>query len=231
MNFRVILLLILVLIFTLSGIYLSLLSFEATSLKESFNKGEVEIIQNTTAGTIPHVILVKNNGKRPIMVEMGQILASNTSQDLVVAEDKRVNQNSSSYIRAYCFQPNQTASPGTKLSPTDKASNEVKQLITNSNLADAQNTTRTQLQIWIIVSRNNIDLNSGEASLLTQNQSINNTEITTQLNEARTDLIKNLNLTDEELKNIKPESAIGSDDIIGWINEFINWIRTSFNIS
>lgn len=231
MNLRVILLVILVLIFTISGIYLSVLSFASTSLEDAYNKGEVEIIQNTTAGTIPHVILIENNGKKPIMVETGQILTSNNSQDMVVAEDQKVNQNSSSYIRAYCFQPNQAAVPGSKLTPTDKASPEVKQLITNSNLADPQNTTRTQLQIWIIVSKDNLDLNSGEASLLIQNQTINSTEITNQLNEARENLLQNLNITEGEIKNIKPDSSVGSTDIVVWTNEFIKWIKISFNIS
>ena len=231
MNFRVILLVILVLIFTFSGIYLSMLSFDATSLKNSYGKGEVEIIQNTTAGTIPHVILIKNDGKQPIMVESGQILVSNSSQDLVVAEDIRVNQNSSSYIRAYCFEPNQTATPGSKLTPTDKASSDVQQLIKNSNLADPQNTTSTQLQIWILVSGDNVDLNSGEASVLLKNQNNNSTEIVNQLNEAKNNLLKNLNITEDQIKNIKTESTISSSDIVGWINEFINWIKTSFNIS
>ena len=230
MNFRVILLVILVLIFTFSGIYLSMLSFDATSLKNSYGKGEVEIIQNTTAGTIPHVILVKNDGKQPIMVESGQILVSNSSQDLVVAEDIRVNQNSSSYIRAYCFEPNQTATPGSKLTPTDKASSDVQQLIKNSNLADQQNTTSTQLQIWILVSGDNVDLNSGEASVLLKNQNNNSTEIVNQFNEAKNNLLKNLNITEDQIKNIKTESTISSSDIVGWINEFINWIKTSFNI-
>jgi len=230
MNFRVILLVILVLIFTFSGIYLSMLSFDATSLKNSYGKGEVEIIQNTTAGTIPHVILIKNDGKQPIMVESGQILVSNSSQDLVVAEDIRVNQNSSSYIRAYCFEPNQTATPGSKLTPTDKASSDVQQLIKNSNLADQQNTTSTQLQIWILVSGDNVDLNSGEASVLLKNQNNNSTEIVNQFNEAKNNLLKNLNITEDQIKNIKTESTISSSDIVGWINEFINWIKTSFNI-
>ncbi len=231
MNFRVILLVILVLIFTFSGVYLSVFSFDATSLENSYGKGEVEIIQNSTAGTVPHVILVKNNGKQPIMIETGQILISNNSQDLIVAEDKRVNQNSNSYIRAYCFEPNQTAINGSKLTPTDKASSDLQQLIKNSNLADPQNTTSTQLQIWIIVTGNNLNLNSGEASVFIKNQNINNTEIVNQLNEARNNLFKNLNITEGDIKNLKTESTIRSYDITGWINEFINWIKKSFNIS
>ncbi len=231
MNFRVILLVILILLFTMSGIYLSVLSFEATSLKDTYNEGDLEIIQNTSTGTVPHVILVVNKGKKPVMVETGQILESNSSQDLVVAEDRRVNQNSSSFIRAYCFQPNQTATPGTKLIPDDMASSEIKQIIKNSNLADTQNTTRTQLQIWIIVSGNNLNIKSGEASYLIEKQGINNTEISKQLTEAKNNLVKSLNITEGELKNIKPNSSISINDITNWINGFVKWIKNSFNIT
>jgi hypothetical protein len=230
MNFRLILLVLLVLIFTICGIYISVLSFEANSLQETYLKGEVEIIQNTTPGSVPHIIQLKNNGKKPLLVETGQILKSNSSQDLVVAEDKTVNQNSSIYIRAYCFQPNQTAVPGAKLTPSGKASEEINQLIKNSNLADAQNSTSTQLQIWIIVSGDNLNLKTGEATVLIEKKGINNTEINNQLNDARTNLVKVLNLTEGELKKLSPQTSNGIDPL-SWINGFINWFKYSFNIS
>ncbi len=228
MNFRVILLVILVLIFTLSGVYLSVLSFEATSLKEAYDDGNLEIIQNTTAGTVPHVVLVKNNGKRPVMVESGQVLQSDSSQDLVAAQGKRINQNSSGYIRAYCLEPNQTATPGEKLNPKDKASSEIKHIIDNSNIADTENTTMTQLQIWIIVSGGNVDINKGEASALIKKQAISTSEITRQLDEAKTNLLESLNITEGEIKDIKSNSSI---DIGNLINGFINWIKNAFNIA
>lgn len=227
MNFRVILLVVLVLIFTVSGVYLNVLSFGANSLKDTYNDGDLEIIQNTTAGTVPHVIMVKNNGKKPVMVEAGQILLSESSQDMVAAESKRVNQNSSSYIRAYCLEPNQTATPGEKLKPKDMASSEIKQIIENSSFADAQNTTRTQLQIWIILSGGNVDITQGEAAALIEKQGINSAEITRQLNDAKTSLIQALNITEGEIKDIKPSSSIGVDDLI---NGFINWMKNAFNI-
>jgi len=127
------------------------------------------------------VILVKNNGKKPLMVKIGQILTSNTSQDLVVAEDKWITQNSSSHVKAYCFQPSQSATPGTKLIPTEMASSEIQQIITESNLEDTQNTTKTQLEIWIIVTGNKINVDSGEAASLMDKKGINNTEITVQV--------------------------------------------------
>lgn len=228
MNFRVILLVVLVLIFTMSGVYLSVLSFESNSLTDAYKEGDLEIIQNTTAGTVPHVILVKNNGKNPVMVEVGQILESNSSQDLVVAEDKRVSQNSSSYIRAYCLQPNQTATPGEKLEPTEKASSKIKQIIENSNLADTQNATITQLQIWIIVSKDNLNTTSGEASVLLEKEGLTSTEISQLLNDTRSKLVKNLNITEGELKNLKPNSTMDLNEIIDGI---INWIKNAFNIT
>lgn len=229
MNFRVIVLIILVLIFTICGISIWVISFQSTSLQNSYNAGEAEITQNTAAGTVPHVILVKNNGKKPLMVETGQILESSSSQDLVVAEDKVVNQNSSSLIRAYCYQPNQTATPGIKLKPTNKASSEIKQIIKNSKLSDSQNITRTQLQIWILASKNNLNINSGEASVFIENQGISKTEINQKVQEARNDILKTFNITEGEIKNLNPTSTISLDDIFNWINNFINWIKNSFN--
>ncbi len=227
MNFRVILLVVLVLIFTTSGVYLNVLSFGANSLKDTYNDGDLEIIQNTTAGTVPHVVQVKNNGKKPVMVEAGQILLGESSQDMVAAESKRVNQNSSSYIRAYCLEPNQTANPGEKLKPGDKASTEIMHIIDNSNFADTQNTIRSQLQIWIILSGGNVDITQGEASALIKKQGISSAKITGELNEAKTSLIQALNITEGEIKDIKPSSSISIDDLI---NGFINWMKNAFNI-
>ncbi|HOI71108.1 MAG TPA: hypothetical protein PLC38_02350 [Methanobacterium sp.] len=228
MNFRVILLVILVFIFTVFGVYLSVVSFESNSLITAFNDGNLEITQNTTAGTVPHVVMVVNSGKKPVMVESGQILRSDTSQDLVAAENKMINQNSTDYVKAYCYEPNQTSTPGTQLYPKDKASSDIKQIIDHSNIMDSRNTTSTQLQIWIIVSGNNLDTTAGEAQELVKKQSVSNAEITRELNDARINLLKSLNVTEEEIKNIKPTSSF---DIGALIKEFIDWIKKAFNIT
>jgi hypothetical protein len=227
MNFRVILLVILVLIFTVSGVYLSVVSFETNSLITAYDEGNLEITQNTTAGSVPHVILVRNGGKKPVMVESGQILRSDNSQDLVAAESKRINQNTSDYVRAYCFEPNQTADPGAKLIPKDKASYEIKHIIDNSNNVDAENSTITQLQIWIIVSDDNVDITKGEVQAFMKKQSITTAEITEELNNARSSLLESLNITEGQIKDINPTSSMDLGDLI---NGFINWIKNAFNI-
>lgn len=228
MNFRVILLVILVFIFTLSGVYLNVVSFGANSLNTAFAEGNVEITQNTTAGTVPHIVKIVNSGKKPVMVESGQILRSDTSQDLVAAENKMIYQNSTDYVKAYCYEPNQTSAPGTQLYPKDRASSDIKQIIDHSNIMDSRNTTSTQLQIWIIVSGDNIDTTTGEVQELVKKQSISNAEITQELNDARINLLKSLNVTEEEIKNIEPTSSI---DIGALIKEFIDWIKNAFNIT
>ncbi len=81
-----------------------------------------------------------------------------------------MNQNSSSYHKAYCFQPNQTATPGAKLKPTDKASAEIKKIIKNTNLSDNQNTTQNTTANMDMVSKNNLKIDTGEASVLLEKQ-------------------------------------------------------------
>ena len=231
MNIRAILLVLLVILFSLGCVLFSFMSFDSNSLKDAYQEGNVEIIQNTTAGTVPHVIEIKNTGKKPLMVETGQILTSNSSQDLVVAQNKKINQNSSAEVKAYCFQPGQRAIPGSKLIPSNKATSQIKEVIKNSNLLDKNNATQTQLQIWILVSQDNVNLSSGEAIALMEKQGITSAKILQELSDARNNLIKTLNITTEDLKNMGNNSSSNIlNELYNLITEFINWIKNSFGI-
>lgn len=231
MNIRAILLVLLVILFSLGCVLFSFMSFDSNSLKDAYQEGNVEIIQNTTAGTVPHVIEIKNTGKKPLMVETGQILTSNSSQDMVVAQNKKINQNSSAEVKAYCFQPGQRAIPGSKLIPSNKATSQIKEVIKNSNLLDKNNATQTQLQIWILVSQDNVNLSSGEAIALMEKQGITSAKILQELSDARNNLIKTLNITTEDLKNMGNNSSSNIlNELYNLITEFINWIKNSFGI-
>ena len=231
MNIRAILLVLLVIIFSLGCVLFSFMSLDSNSLKDAYQEGNVEIIQNTTAGTVPHVIEIKNTGKKPLMVETGQILTSNSSQDMVVAQNKKINQNSSAEVKAYCFQPGQKAIPGSKLIPSNKATSQIKEVIKNSNLLDKNNATQTQLQIWILVSQDNVNLSSGEAIALMEKQEITSAKILQELSDARNNLIKTLNITTEDLKNMGNNSSSNIlNELYNLITEFINWIKNSFGI-
>lgn len=223
-------LVLVVLIFTVGGTYLNVHSFESSSLKDTYNAGDLEIIQNTTTGSVPHTIQVKNNAQKPVKVEMGQIFGSNSYQDMVVAEEKTVNQNSTMYISAYCYEPNQVAKPGEKLKPTGKASPELIQIIKNSNLADANSTLQAQIQIWIIVSGDKINTTSGKAQILMQNNSLTTAQMSQFINQSRSNLAQSLDVNEGELKNINPTSNPGTI-VMSWVNGFFSWIKNAFNIT
>lgn len=228
MNFRVILLVLVVLVFTAGGTYINVHSFEESSLENTFNAGNLEIIQNTSAGTVPHIVQVKNTAKKPVKVDVGQIFGSNTAQDMVIAEEKVVNQDSSIYIRAYCYEPYQEAKPGEKLRPTGKASTELLDVINSANLADNNATLIAQLKIWIIASGDNLTTNKGEVQVLLGNYSYYQTQ--QLINQTRTNLAQNLNVTEEELKNIRPLSSVDLNPL-NWIRGFFRWMNKAFNIS
>ena len=59
MNLRVILLVFVVILFVLISILISFISFENNSLSQGYQDGNVQIIQSTPPGTIPHIIIVK----------------------------------------------------------------------------------------------------------------------------------------------------------------------------
>ena len=235
MNLRVILLVIVVIVFLLASLLISFLSFQTNSLSQGYQDGSVQIIQNTTPGTIPHVITVKNNGKKPVMVENGQILTSNISQNLVVAEDKVIEQNSSEKVKAYCFEPKKKAVPGSNLTPSGQASTQVKTLIMNSNPNNIQNATQTQLQIWILVTGNNVDINSGEVPSLIQQQQISISQLNQNISTAESNLITSFNISSSQISNFNQTSSqINLNNIIdnafNLINTFVNWVRSSLGI-
>jgi hypothetical protein len=235
MNLRVILLVFVVILFVLISILISFISFENNSLSQGYQDGNVQIIQSTPPGTIPHIIIVKNNGKKPVMVESGQILTSNISQNLVVAEDTLVEQNSSESVKAYCYEPNQSAVPGSNLTPSSQASAPVETIIKNSNPSNIQNATLTQLQIWILVTKDNVNINSGEAPSLVQTQQISDSQLNQDISNAQNNLITTFNISSSEIGNLNQTSSqINLNYIItdayNWINIFVNWVRNSLGI-
>ncbi len=235
MNLRVILLVFVVILFVLISILISFVSFENNSLIQGYQAGSVQIIQSTPAGTIPHIIIVKNNGKKPVMIESGQILTSNNSQNLVVAEDTMVEQNSSESVKAYCYEPNRSAIPGSNLKPSSKASAPIETLIKNSNPSNIQNATLTQLQIWILVTKDNVNINSGEVTSLVQTQQISNSQWNQDISNAKNNLTTTFNISSSEIGNLNQTSSqINVNYIItdayNWINIFVNWVRSSLGI-
>ena len=227
MNLRVILLVFVIFIFAIGFGVMSYSQSLGVPLKQAYDEGKVTIVQNTTAGTVPHVVVVHNNGTKPVKLQKGDILKSNSSQDLVIAENDKVPQNSTGNVSAYCFEPGQEAVQGAKLSPSaTTASTQIKQIIDNSNPSDLQNATSTQLQIWTVVSGGNLNIYSGEPAALVDNQGITFSKLRQELANARSSVMTMFNVNSEGLTNLSQNSTTTSSGVQGVFNDFMSWIKS-----
>jgi hypothetical protein len=229
MNIRLILLILVVVVFAAGCGAMSFLSGGGITLEQAYDNKQVEIIQNTAAGTIPHNVTIKNNGTKPLVVDKGTILKSKESQDLVVIDGKKINPNNNDTVRAYCIEPDQKAVPGATLNPSGTASSQIKQIIDSSNPSDLQNATQSQMQIWIIVSKGNVDVYSGEAMAVVQNQKTKYYQLQEKLDTAKANVMSRFNLTSEGIENIS--FTLESDNSVNTvISDFRQWFKNNLGI-
>lgn len=226
MNFRVILLVFVIFIFAAGFGFMSYSESLGVPLKQAYNDGKVTVVQNTTAGTVPHLVTVQNNGTRPVQVQKGDILRSNSSQDVVVAEDKSVPQNSVTNVNVYCFEPVQKAVAGAKLQPSATASSQIKKIIDNSNPSDIQNATAAQLQIWVIVSGGNLNIYTGEPAALVSTQGITFSKLRQELSDAKSSVMTTFGVTSDGLKTLAGNTTSSGTGL----NGITDWLKSSFGI-
>ncbi|MFA0832514.1 MAG: ARPP-1 family domain-containing protein [Methanobacterium formicicum] len=229
MNIRVILLIMVVVLFAAGCGAMSFLSGGGTTLEQAYDNKQVEIVQSTSAGAIPHNVTINNNGTKPVMVDKGTILKSKESQDLVIIDDKKVNPNSNDTVQAYCIEPDQKAVPGSTLYPAGTVSNQVKQIIDTSNPSDLQNATQSQMQIWIIASKGNVDVYSGESMAVVQTQKTKYYLLKEKLDTAKTDVMSRFNLTSDAIGNISL-TADSDNSANTWISDIRQWFKNTLGI-
>ncbi len=223
MNFRLVILIFLVVLFAAGTGYLSYSQSTGIPLKEAYDSSNIVITQNTSAGTVPHQVLVANNGRDPVKVQVGDVLTANSSQDLVVAENKTVSTNSSEMVYAYCLDPSTQAVVGSKLKANGTASNAIKQVIDNSNIQDLTNATNAQLEIWILTEGVNFDIYSGEPVALVNAQKISYTTLKQMVNTAKSDLASQFNVKADNIKNIDQNSTQSSE---GTLKGVYHWFKS-----
>ena len=229
MNIRFILVVVLVILFALGSGTISFVSGSGITLKQAYDDKKVEIIQNTAAGTIPHNFTLKNKGSRPVVIDKGVVLKNDNSQDLVIIEDKKISPGTSAIIKAYCFEPEQKAIPGAKLNPSSMVSSEIMEIIDSSNPSELANATESQLQIWIVVDRGEVNISTGEAAAVVRKQKIRFYQMRQNLTTARNNVIIRFNLTPEGLQNMESTSKSNTGNIPA-INSFLTWLRNSVGI-
>jgi len=191
--------------------FLSYSQSTGISLKEAYDNGNIIITQNTSAGTVPHQVVIANNGRDPIKVQVGDVLTANSSQNLVVAENKTIDKNASNVVNAYCLDPTTQAVVGSKLKATGTASNAIQQVIYGSNIKDTSNATNAQVQIWILTSGVNFNIYSGEPVALVNAQNINYNKLRQIVSDAKTALASKFNVKVDNIKSINQSSTSSSD--------------------
>jgi len=229
MNMRLILLIAVVVVFVAGSGAMSFLSGGGVTLEQAYDNQQVDIIQNTAAGSIPHNITVKNNGTKPLVVDKGTILKSKESQDVVIITDKKINPNSNDTVLAYCIEPDQKAVTGSSLYPSGTASSQVKEIIDSSNPTDLQNATQAQLQIWVIVTKGNVNVYSGEAMAVVQNQKTKYYQLQEKVETAKKNVMNRFNLTSEGVKNMS--FSVESDNSANtWVADLRQWFKNTVGV-
>ncbi|CDG65000.1 MAG: hypothetical protein PWQ15_1165 [Methanobacterium sp.] len=224
MNMRLILLIAVVVVFAISSGAMSFLSGGGVTLEQAYDNQQVDIVQSTAAGSIPHNLTIKNNGTKPVVVDKGTILKSKESQDLVIITDKKINPNNNDTVLAYCIEPDQKAIKGSSLYPSGTVSPQIKEIIDSSNPTDLQNATQAQLEIWVIVTKGNVDVYSGEAMAVVENQKTKYYLLKEKVETAQDNVITRFNLTPEEVTNMS--FSVKSDNNANtWFSDLMQWFK------
>lgn len=227
MNFRVILLVSMIFIFAaVFGVmsYSGTDKIEGISLDQAYSQGNVLITQSTYAGTVPHVVTVKNNGNDTVNVEKGELLKSNDSQDLVTAENKEITPQSTANITAYCFEPGQRAYAGAKLESAGNASDAVKEIVANSNPSDVQNATDAQLKIWTIFAGGDLNIYTGEPVALANKQNIQFSKLKKDANTAKSEVMAEFGVTEDKIAALNQTTSNSSSDLSDMWSNFSDWV-------
>ncbi len=203
MNFRVIGIVSIVVLFALASGYMSLSMSTGKKLSEVYNKENIQVIQLTSAGTVPHEVTVKNKGNDTVKVTQGEVLASSVSQDMVIAEDKTIEPNTEEQVKAYGLDPLKRANAGSRLLPINKTYDSITKVISLSDPSDSNNTLNTQLQIWIIMTEGNLNPYTGEPVAVVERSGLRWSQFRQDISEAEGDLMKTFNVTENEISNLK----------------------------
>ena len=226
MNIRVVSLVLVVLVFALISGIMSYSVSGGISLNEAYNTGKITVAQQTSAGTVPHQVMITNNASKSVKVKKGDVLESTVSQNLVIAEDKTIASDSNATVNAYCLDPSQRAVVGAKLLPTNTTYSAITRVISSSNPSNSQSAMNTQLQIWVITSGGNLNPYTGEPVAVVENNNITWSQFRQDIANAKSDVMSTFNVTEDNIKNLN-QTQSNSAQTSSWIDNTISWIKES----
>lgn len=207
MNYRIILVLIVICLFAVGLGAMNFISAKGLTLEEAYNAGDVVITQQTPAGTIPHEVNIQNKGKNPVNVQKGIILSSKDSQDLVIARDEVVSPNTKIMVPAYCIEPDQKAVENKKLAVSGLAPQVITEIASSSNPENPSDALNAQLKIWTIVGGPDFNVYKGEVAAVSEKQDISFYDIKGNLSNAKIEVMTKFNLTTDQMNNININSS------------------------
>jgi hypothetical protein len=223
MNFRIILVVIFIFLFASAMGAMNFISAKGLTLDEAYKNGDVEIIQQTTAGTIPHSITIANKGENPINIEKGSMLTSKSSQDMVIARDDVVLSGAKLTVPAYCIEPGEKAADKSKLKAAGLAPQVIIDIISISNPAQQSEAFNTQIKIWTITGGEDFNVYTGESLAVSQEQGISFYDIKQNMSNAKIEVMTKFNFTENQMNTININSPLlnQSDSIF---NQFFSWL-------
>jgi len=227
MNIRVIGVVVIIVLFALTSGYISYSMYGGTGLKDVYSNKNIQVIQKTNAGSVPHEVTVKNNGNDAITVKKGETLASSISSNMVFAEDKSIGPKTEGTVKVFSLEPSKRAIAGTKLLPVNTTYDAVTQVIKSTDLSNSDSTYNAQLQIWEIMTGGNLNPYSGEPVALVKNKNLKWSQFRQDISKAKSDVMSKFNVNENELGSLKDKKLnIGQS----WIDNTINYIKSSLGI-
>lgn len=227
MNIRVAGIVFIVILFALTSGYMSYSISGGEALNKVYNKENIQVIQSTSAGTVPHEVNVKNNGNEVIKVKKGEVLSSSISPDMIIAEDKTVEPKSNETVKAFSLEPSKRVNVGSKLLPVNTTYDSLNQVISESDPSNKQSAITTQLEIWIIMSGGNLNPYTGESVDVVEKNGINWTNFRQNISDAKTNIINTFNVNESQISSLKNKDInVGQT----WIDDISDYITSSLGI-
>jgi hypothetical protein len=222
MNYRIILVLIVICLFATGLGAMNFISAKGLNLEDAYKEGNVVITQQTPAGTVPHEVTIKNKGKNPVNAPKGTILSSKDSQNLVIARDEVVSPNANITVPAYCIEPDQEAIENKKLAVSGLAPQVITEIASSSNPENPSDALNAQLKIWTIVGGSDFNVYKGEVAAVSQKQDISFYDLKGNLSNAKIEVMTKFNLTADQMNNVNINSSILNQSQ-SFTEQVMNW--------
>jgi len=160
-------------------------------------------------------------------VKKGNVLSSTITQDIVIAEERRIIPGSTETLKMYGIEPSKRAFVNTKLLPVNITYYGVNQVIIDSDPYDLQSAYGAQLKIWIIMSGGNLNPYTGEPVAVVETKKITWTQFRQDIADSKISVLKTFNITESEIQNLNEKQKLNPQN---WVDNAINWIKASSGI-